>query len=74
MNLAFTHPGLKRLHDDPDIGADPEAFRAGPAKRAKRLGHVGASDPDNWLDPFRPGNQSIDALMIVAGDDPRRWR
>jgi Dyp-type peroxidase family len=69
MNIAFTPTGLARLgHTDP-IGEKPNAFAIGLAARAAQLGHAGASAPEHWLHCFQ-ATDGVDAVMIIAGDDP----
>jgi Dyp-type peroxidase family len=65
LNVSLTHSGITALR--PDLAADLEgfqAFRDGPAKRAKDLGDEGENHPDRWI----VGN-GVDALVTVAADD-----
>jgi Dyp-type peroxidase family len=72
VNLAFSHAGLKRLGVTPPMLASfPPAFREGMARRAERLGDLGASAPRHWV---APGTDSgarqygVDVLVVVQGD------
>lgn len=49
-------------------GEGGEAFRAGMAARASAIGDTRSTDaPEQWLEPFRPGN-GLDLLLVVASD------
>ncbi|MFL5864808.1 MAG: Dyp-type peroxidase [Solirubrobacteraceae bacterium] len=66
LNVAFTHPGLKRLHPNVDAFAPFTDFRQGMRERARsQLGDVGANDPHQWESRLR---EEIDALFTVYGD------
>jgi Dyp-type peroxidase family len=69
MNLALTPSGLAKLGHTEQIGEKPDAFAQGIAARAPRLGHIGASAPETWLPCFRQAGL-IDAVLVIAGDDP----
>lgn len=64
--------GLKKLDigfDDLPAGEGRDAFVAGMAARADRIGDTRASDsPAQWLEEFRPG-AGVDMLIVVASDD-----
>lgn len=69
MNLAFTPSGLAKLGHTEPLGEKPEAFAQGLAARGPGLGHVGSSAPETWLPCFRQAGV-IDAVLVIAGDDP----
>jgi Dyp-type peroxidase family len=68
MNLAFTHPGLRKLGvEEGELGQFPEDFREGMRARKDRIGDVGDNDPANW--PANLGSAEIDVVVIVAADE-----
>jgi Dyp-type peroxidase family len=65
LNVALTHPGLRRLGMEPDPFDRFPEFREGMQARARGyLGDLGANDPDRW-DPVL--KQEIHALFTVYG-------
>lgn len=49
LNIGFTHEGLKALGlPSTLLDAFPEAFREGPARRARQVGDTDESDPRHW--------------------------
>ena len=49
LNIGITAEGLVALGlDDRSMRTFPEEFRQGPAKRAKKIGDVDGSAPENW--------------------------
>ncbi|MFL6846514.1 MAG: hypothetical protein ACJ8ER_16725 [Allosphingosinicella sp.] len=49
VSLAFTYSGLRALKVDRDtLASFPDAFKEGMAARARRLGDIGPSAPENW--------------------------
>jgi Dyp-type peroxidase family len=69
MNIALTPSGLTKLGHPEPISEKPEAFTQGIAPRAQQLGHTGTSAPANWVPCFQAAG-GIDAVLIIAGDDP----
>jgi Dyp-type peroxidase family len=50
-------------------GSGSEAFAAGMAARAEKIGHTRTGDvPSGWIPAFQPQNR-IDACVVVASDD-----
>lgn len=47
-------------------------FRQGMAARAKTLGDVGDSSPENWEAPL--GTPDIHVVLTAVAPDPRSWR
>lgn len=63
----FTNLGIGL--DDLPAGEAREAFVAGMAARAGKIGDTRAGDaPEQWLKEFRPG-AGVDMLIVVASDD-----
>lgn len=49
LNIGFTFDGLRSIGvPETTLALFPQAFREGPAARAKSLGDTGESDPQNW--------------------------
>lgn len=49
ITMAFSYQGLKALDLHPyTLASFPEAFKEGMAARARRLGDIGPSAPENW--------------------------
>jgi Dyp-type peroxidase family len=71
LNVAFTHGGLERL-DAVDVAAFPSDFTEGPVRRAREIGDQGASDPQRWIEPFRPAGDEVHALLLLASDSDQR--
>jgi Dyp-type peroxidase family len=70
MNLAFSFAGLQALKlTGADLDRFPDAFQQGMQACAAGIGDVGASDPQQWMAPFKNGG--IHAVMIVASDSPK---
>ncbi|MBJ7473393.1 MAG: hypothetical protein JHD16_18945, partial [Solirubrobacteraceae bacterium] len=69
VNVAFTHAGLVALGVPAEVreSFSPE-FRLGMAARADRLGDVGPSAPDRWVDGFGTGDAHV--LVTVNALDP----
>jgi Dyp-type peroxidase family len=72
INFTFTYAGLKALQLDPaTLASFPEAFRAGMAARAERLGDTGPSAPENWYGAL--GLESVHGYFtggfLVGGKD-----
>ncbi len=68
-NLVCTHAGLRALGaSEEDLAHFPNAFRAGMAARAEKLGDVGASAPDGWEKVVDWAGMHL--LVIVASDEP----
>jgi Dyp-type peroxidase family len=70
VNIALTSHGIRAL--DPNLGGDLDTFTAlsqGPVTRAPQLGDVDDGDPIHWI-VGGPSQAAIDALLIVAADDP----
>jgi Dyp-type peroxidase family len=66
LNVAFTYPGLERVHPHLEAFAAHEDFRQGMYARARRyLGDLGENDPGRWDAPLR---QEAHALFTVYGD------
>jgi Dyp-type peroxidase family len=69
MNVAFTHSGLQALNvSQHELDSFPEAFKAGMKARGNEIGDVGASAPENWIEPL--GSKDIHALLIFGSDSP----
>ena len=86
VNIAFTHSGLAALKhvrnggEFPVLDADmltsfPDAFRKGMAARAKSLGDIGRSAPENWEGEL--GKSSIHGMLTAYFEVPtldfQRW-
>ena len=71
-NIAFTHTGLAALGvSGYDLGQFPDAFRAGMAARAVKLGDTGPSAPAGWVGHFGNPARIVHAVLIVESDDAR---
>ena len=68
INITFTHNGLKALEmSDLELELLPDDFKDGFATRAKLVRELGASVPENWIEPLLE-SKDIHALFIVAAD------
>ena len=68
INITFTHSGLKALGViDLELELLPDDFKDGFATRAKLVRELGASVPENWIEPLLE-SKDIHALFIVAAD------
>ena len=69
--LALTYQGLKAL-DVPQESLDSFSweFRQGMAARAKELGDVGESDPENWEQPL--GGSDVHVIIVAVSPDAER--
>ena len=72
VGALFSASGLAKLgigFDDLPAGDCRDAFVAGMAARADKIGDTRPSDaPAQWLKEFRPG-AGVDMLIVVASDD-----
>jgi len=58
--LSLSFAGIEALGVDPEtLRTFPDAFREGMAARARLLGDVGPSDPENWLSALGDGNVHV---------------
>jgi len=71
-HVAFSHRGLRALGvPEGDLHLFPPWFPAGGmAARSRHIGDEGAAAPAQWAPPFEDGAKHVDALLIVAADDP----
>ncbi len=74
VGLAISSSGYAKLGVNLDAELPPaegySAFKAGMAARSTQIGDTRPSDlPSAWLEPFRPGAR-VDAILVVAADDP----
>lgn len=67
VNLAFTWNGLEALGLEQEaLGTFPFEFRQGMTRRARILGDVGPSGPEQWeFGGSRPGAPSQDELHVL---------
>jgi Dyp-type peroxidase family len=75
IGLGLSSAGLAQLGVDAGnelgAGAGTDAFVQGMVARAAAIGDTRPTDaPSNWLHPFNGSEPRIDALVILAGDDP----
>src|ERR1700676_235694 len=75
IGLGLSSAGLAQLGvnagNELGAGAATDAFVQGMAARAASIGDTRPADaPSSWLHPFNGSEPRIDALVIVAGDDP----
>ena len=72
FNIAFTADGLEALGIDTEAAGFPEAFREGMAARHIKIGDVGESAPDRWIDAYRPpekgGRSSVHVVATIHAD------
>ena len=71
LNIGFTFQGLRAIGlPESTLALFPQAFREGPAVRAKSLGDTGESDPQNWKFGH-PGLPSHIMLSLFADANQR---
>lgn len=69
MGVALSYEGLRALGlPEQSLKSFPLPFQQGMAARAQQLHDVGVNAPENWDEPFTPGNLHI-AISIYAEDD-----
>ncbi len=70
LNVGFTFVGLAALGlSDKELRMFPEEFRSGMASRAVRLGDIGDSAPEHWIDGLRDP-EAAHLLVTILADDP----
>jgi len=68
VNVAISFAGLQALKvNAPDLAKFPGAYQNGMAKAT--TGDTGASDPSQWIPPFKQP-ADVHAVLIVAADQP----
>jgi Dyp-type peroxidase family len=73
MNVSLTASGVRTLAlADPFIAGSEDAFIAGAAAAANRVGDLNASAPNGWL--FGRTDQTIDAVITVQADRESDFR
>jgi Dyp-type peroxidase family len=66
LNLALTFDGLRALGlPEESLATFPAEFQQGMRRRAKSLGDVGDSSPDNWDEPWRM--EQVHILIMIYG-------
>jgi Dyp-type peroxidase family len=66
LNIAISFDGLRALGlPEESLATFPVEFQDGMRQRAKALGDVGDSSPDNWDDPW--GRRSVHILLMMYG-------
>jgi Dyp-type peroxidase family len=78
-NLAFTWSGLKALGlDQETLETFPFEFRQGMARRARILGDVGPSGPEQWefggSRPGAPAQDELHVLLMLYAQNPQALR
>src|SRR4030095_2280343 len=65
VSAALTHQGLKALGvSEESLSSLSWEFRQGMAARAKDLGDVGESDPQNWEKPL--GSSDVHVIIVAV--------
>jgi Dyp-type peroxidase family len=71
VSVALTYQGLKALGvPEESLNSLSWEFRQGMAARAKDLGDVGESDPQNWEKPL--GSPDVHVIMVAVSPDAER--
>jgi len=71
VSAALTCQGLKALGvPEESLSSLSWEFRQGMAARAKELGDVGESDPQNWEQPF--GSSAVHVIIVAVSPDAER--
>jgi Dyp-type peroxidase family len=71
VSIALTYPGLKVLGvPQKSLDSFSWEFRQGMAARAKELGDVGESSPENWEKPL--GTSQVHVVLVAVSPDAQR--
>ena len=71
VSAALTYQGLKALGvPEESLSSLSWEFRQGMAARAKELGDVGESDPQNWEKPL--GSSDVHVIIVAVSPDAER--
>ena len=71
VSVALTYQGLKALGvPEESLNSFSWEFRQGMAARAKELGDVGDSDPQNWEKPL--GSLDVHVIIVAVSPDAER--
>jgi Dyp-type peroxidase family len=71
VSVALTYQGLKTLGAPQDsLDSFAWEFRQGMAARAKELGDIGESSPENWEKPL--GTQDVHVVLVAVSPDTQR--
>jgi len=71
VSIALTHQGLKALGvPQESLDSFSWEFRQGMAARAKELGDIGESSPENWEKPL--GTEDVHVVLVAVSPDEHR--